>query len=245
MLPTLRLGSLAIQSAGLIIIIGLYLGLILAEKRLARAIITPNTLYNIAFLGILSGILGARLLFIIEYMKLFISAPENIISLDTELLDPIGGGIVAGATIIFYAKKKKLPLWNILDSFTPTFAVFFISLGMAHLASGAAYGTPTSLPWGILLWGEMRHPTQIYETMLALIILILLWKRLGLQDLPGKTFLLFLTMTSGSQILVQLWRGDGALIIGGFRVTQVVAWIMMAIALIFLDRIMIQSEKAG
>ena len=36
------------------------------------------------------------------------------------------------------------------------------------LLSGEAFGAPTSLPWGVPLFGAVRHPTQIYLALAAL-----------------------------------------------------------------------------
>jgi len=63
-----------------------------------------------------------------------------------------------------------LPLWPALDALTPGLAAVMIAIGLAHIASGDAFGSPADLPWAIQLWGARRHPTQIYETLAAALI---------------------------------------------------------------------------
>ncbi|KPV54953.1 hypothetical protein SE17_00645 [Kouleothrix aurantiaca] len=54
------------------------------------------------------------------------------------------------------------------------------------LLSGEAFGLPTSMPWGVPLFGTIRHPTQIYFALTALISLgILVW--LARRSLPTGT----------------------------------------------------------
>jgi prolipoprotein diacylglyceryltransferase len=93
-----------------------------------------------------------------------------------------------------------------------------------------------SLPWGIDLWNATRHPTQIYELIAALIILRytqdgvfgLLWFRKS--DLPsGVLFLNFVVLTAGARLFLEAFRGDSTLIIGEFRLAQVIAWAILAI----------------
>jgi phosphatidylglycerol:prolipoprotein diacylglycerol transferase len=123
-----------------------------------------------------------------------------------------------------------------LDVFTPALAIFSIFLGLSHLASGKAFGIPTSLPWGINLWGEKRHPSQVYEIFAALIILLIFWWRFGKQTIPGALFLLIITATAGVRLFLETWRGDNMALIGGIRLSQLIAWFVMALGLILLDR---------
>ena len=107
---------------------------------------------------------------------------------------------------------------------------------MAHLASGSAFGKETSLPWGMKLWGAIRHPSQVYEIFASLLILGLLWfQKADLQ--PGIHFLTFTTLSSGARLFLEAFRGDSSLIFNSLRVAQLAAWVVLAISLILLDRI--------
>ena len=72
--------------------------------------------------------------------------------------DLLGGG-----------QRRHLPLWRSLNALTPSLSAFPVSVGVAHLSSGDAFGTPASMPWAIELWGARRHPTQVYEILLGLL----------------------------------------------------------------------------
>jgi prolipoprotein diacylglyceryltransferase len=85
------------------------------------------------------------------------------------------------------------------------------------------------------LWGATRHPSQVYETLAAFSILIVLWRRFGKQVTPGRTFLLFILMSAGARLLLEAWRGDSVLTFGGFRLAQLLAWAVMAVGFLLLD----------
>ena len=56
---------------------------------------------------------------------------------------------------------------------------------VGNFLAGDAYGTPTSLPWGVPMAGATRHPVQLYEAALDLLLFGLLWRlrgRLPQQD---------------------------------------------------------------
>ena len=65
---------------------------------------------------------------------------------------------------------------SLLDALTPGFIVLAGGLALADLASGDAYGSPSSLPWAIELWGAARHPTQIYQLIAVIVIGVIVLK---------------------------------------------------------------------
>lgn len=241
MFPILQLGPLAIQTPGLLLLLGVYLGLSLAERRLPqRGAPDVNQLYNLFLLAGGVGLLAARLSFVLQNPALFRGSWRNLVSLDASLLDPWAGLAFGLIVALVYGQRKGLSLWATLDAYTPAAAVLAVFLGLAHLASGNAYGLPTSLPWGIELWGTKRHPTQVYETLLALGILAWLWPQFRHPLPPGTRFVRFLTATAAATLLVHGWRADSILLPGGFRLEQVLAWLTMALGFWLWQRL---SEK--
>jgi phosphatidylglycerol---prolipoprotein diacylglyceryl transferase len=236
MLPVLQIGPLAIRTSTLLLLLGFYFGLSLAERRLTKGGPTSDQLYTLTFISVFAGILAARLSFAAQNFNIFRESPLIIFSLDTSLLDPFGGTAVALIGMLIYGQRKKLSFWLTLDSFTPLLAVFAVFLGLAHTTSGAAYGAPTSLPWGIDLWGAKRHLSQVYETLAALLILVLFWPRFGREDAPGNVFLLFIMASAGTRLVLEAWRGDSIIIVGGVRLAQVIAWLVIALGFWLLER---------
>jgi phosphatidylglycerol:prolipoprotein diacylglycerol transferase len=244
--PTLQLGPLSIQVPGLVLLIGLWIGLSLSEKRAKQRNENPSYLYNLVFIAIIAGIIGARLSYVINYPEAFSSNLWSFFSINPGLLDPFAGFLIGGAAGLIYAYRKNIPLWSLLDSLTPLLAVMGIAIGASHYASGSAFGTPTDLPFGIHLWGETRHPTQIYEIILASGTLMAtyfidrsIWSRT-----PGNLFLSFLSLAAISRLVLEAFRGDSILVADGFRIAQIYAWLMLALCLFIISqRIYAQKHK--
>jgi prolipoprotein diacylglyceryl transferase len=233
MAPILNIGPLAIQLPGLILLLGLWLGLSLAERHSATRGVSANTLYNLVFVSLIAGAIGARLAYIARYPSAFSANPLSVISLNPGLLDPVGGVASALLAALIYGQRKSIGFWQALDALTPVFAVLSVAMSLANLASGAGFGSPTNLPWGIPLWGAVRHPTQIYETLAAAIILAILWpgreRARSLQT--GVYFLSFAAVTSASRLFLEAFRGDSQLLPSGIRAAQLVAWLVLAACL--------------
>jgi phosphatidylglycerol:prolipoprotein diacylglycerol transferase len=218
----------------ILFVAAIWLGLFMAEKRSARHGIGIEDLNNLVFYPLFGFIVGGRILYILENLSAFLQNLNSLISLNLDLFDPFGGTFAAGIVALIYGQRRKLPFWPALDALTPVFAIFVFGLGLAHLASGSAFGKVTSLPWKIELWGAARHPSQVYESLAAFLILCLLWFH-KLDTHHGLTFLTFSALTSATRLFLEAFRGDSTLILGGLRSAQVVAWIVLAISLILMD----------
>lgn len=245
MLPVLNIGPLAIQTPGLVILIGLWLGLSLAEKYAGRRGVTPALLYNLVFVGLVAGVIGARLSYLARYPEAFASSPLNLLSLNPGLLDP-GGGLAVGAIAgLIYAQRKNMEFWQTLDALTPLLMVMTIALGVSHLASGAAFGAATEAPWAVELWGARRHPSQVYEILAASTVLLVLWPGRWSEKAPaGRYFLLFVALNAASRLFLEAFRGDSVLLAGGWRIAQAAAWLVLAGSLWGLHRLR-SSAKTG
>jgi phosphatidylglycerol---prolipoprotein diacylglyceryl transferase len=230
--PVLNIGPAAVRTSSLLLMLGLYLGLTLAERFARRNGQNPDVLTNLVLLAGLTGLITARLAYAAEHLALFQKNLSGLISFDPSLLDLWGGLAGTGIAALIYGQRKQLKFWPSLDRLTPFLAVMAVFIGLAHIASGQAFGSPTALPWGIELWGAKRHPSQIYETIGAIAILLSLWKQYGSAAGNGMLFLKFAGLTSGMLVFLSAFRGDSQMVLGGFRQEQVLA--LMALALVFL-----------
>jgi phosphatidylglycerol---prolipoprotein diacylglyceryl transferase len=214
-----------------LLLAALWIGLMLAEKRAARYGISKEDLNSIVFYSLFGYILGGRILYAIQNFSVFVASPSSLVSINIDLFDPLSALVTAVFVGYVYGSRHGLQLWSTLDALAPLFAALAVGLPLSHLASGAAFGSPTALPWGIELWNATRHPTQIYELLAAILIFGLLWYRKA--DRPsGTAFLIFLALTAAARLFLEAFRGDSILILGGVRLAQVIAWLVLVLALV-------------
>lgn len=226
----------------ILIVLAMWIGLTLAEKRTDRHGVSKEQLNNLTFNSLIAYVLGGRLLFALFNLSAFAQSPLSIFSPNPDLFDPTGGLVVAILVGFIYGQRQKLQLWGTLDALTPIFAMLAIGLSLAHLAAGTAFGSPTTLPWGIDLWNATRHPSQIYELLASLLIFGWLWLRK--TDSPsGLLFLAFAALTASARLFLEAFRGDSTLVFGEFRVAQVAAWAVLAVVF-FVSEAIRQRGKA-
>jgi len=215
----------------ILLLVALWLGLTLAEKRAARHGISRDALSNLVYYSILGYILGGRFLFVLENLQVFFKSPLSIFSPNIDLFDPTGALVTALLVGFIYGQRQKLPLWRALDALTPLLATLAVGLHLSHLAAGTAFGSPTQLPWGIELWNATRHPVQMYELVASLLILAFLWFRKP-GPFAGADFLWFIALSALSRLVFEAFRGDSTLVLDGLRSAQLIAWLVLAAAIL-------------
>ena len=211
-----------------------WVGIALSDHRARRLIGSDKALDGLIAVSGFAFLLGGRVIFLAAHLQAFLASPASVFSLNTSLFDAWGGllcSAIAGAVTI---QRRRLPGWETLDSLAPFFACLAIGLSLSHLASGAAFGSETSVPWATYLWGASRHPTQIYELIAGAVTLGIIWFGPG-SSRPGTLFLRWVALAAASRLLIEGFRGDSALVLGGLRVAQIVAWVVLATALTALE----------
>jgi phosphatidylglycerol---prolipoprotein diacylglyceryl transferase len=244
LLPYLRLGPLLLQTTGLALLLGIWIGSIVAEKEAVRLKIKPEFVNSLIFFGLIGGLVGARLAYAATYLNAYLASPLSLFSINTNTLSPLEGLLIGLLVALVYGQRKGLQLRPVLDALAPGLAVFMIFLGMAHLLNGDAYGAPANLPWAIYLWSAYRHPTQIYEMLLAARVMFVALKHPLKDQGRGLNFLLLVFLSAAARVFLEAFHGDSLIWPGGFRAAQVIGLIVMAGSLVFM-RAWAQSQLNG
>lgn len=218
----------------ILVVLAAWIGLTLSERRAQRNHVNLDSLSNLMLVSLIIYIIGGRVLYALENLAIFLQSPTSIFSLNTALFDQWGGLVIAITVAVVYGRRIHLPLWLSLDALSPLFATVAVGIAFSHLASGEAFGRETNVPWAIEQWGALRHPTQIYEIIASLLILVLVLIQKPTNS-PGYKFIFFVAVTSASRLVIEGFRGDSTLIFGGLRAAQIAAWLILLIALIGLD----------
>jgi prolipoprotein diacylglyceryl transferase len=231
MFPILQLGPFAVQLPGLFLLAGIWIGTWIVDKETPRHRLSASHLSNLIFIGLVIGILGARLAYALRFLDVYLDDPLSLIALNPSTLAPIEGILSGLLAAIIYGQRKDLPLWSTLDALTPSLAVFTLAYAFSHLSSGDAFGAATTVPWAIELWDESRHPTQIYEIIISFLVLITIWRVRSRSPFSGFLFLSWVSLAAASRLFIEAYRGDSVVIFNSLRSAQVVSLGIIAVAL--------------
>lgn len=160
MIPKLfQIGPIPVYSYGLMLGISFIVASFLISSEFKRKKMDENVAVNITFLALIGGIVGAKLLYVIEEWSYITSLSFNkLFSTDglfsAQGLTFYGGFILATIMIFIYVRAKKIPFLRVCDTAAPSLAIGYgIARIGCHLAGDGDYGLPVSefaswVPWG-------------------------------------------------------------------------------------------------
>ncbi len=247
MLPRLLdFGEWGLPTYGVMAAIGLVLGLTINVRLAEREGLDGDKSWNLGILAILSGIVGAKILFIAQDWPYYSANPGKIFSLATLQTGGIfyGGLVAAIGVSLWYMRRHRFPLLKTCDVFAPGVALGHAIGRLGCFAAGCCYGKPTDLPWGVTFTDELAHrftgttlgvplhPTQIYEFLVELAnfgVLMWLFRR---RSFDGQVIGAYLFLYGFARYFMDFLRDDpgrGLLFHGALTGTQFIS-ILMVIA---------------
>ena len=225
-----KLGPLTIQSYGLFFAIALLAGIFLAVKEAKKRKINAEQVYDLTFYILIGGIIGVRIAHVIEHWHNF-DKLLDIFKIWQGGMSFFGGFLGALLMAFVYVKVKKLDFWKIADLFTlPLVLGHAIGRIGCILGDGGHVGRLTTMPWGFLVDGEVRHVTAYYSFLFLILLFVLLFKvkdKKIIKENAGSLFLAYLLVYSAGRFMIDLFRADPAY--AGLTITQ---WFLTAAFLV-------------
>jgi prolipoprotein diacylglyceryltransferase len=235
MFPIINIGPLAIQAAGLILLLSFFIGSWFAARFSNGLGTNTDVIENSILIGLVAGLLGARIGFLLKNPMVFMDNPLSLVSLTPSMLDASFGVLVGVLSALILAQKKNLPLWPTLDALTTFFLLIFAGIHLADYANGNNFGMPTNLPWGIQLWNATRHPVQLYVLLLAGVLFAWLVMHTRLLKTTGfqRSGVLFSVSLGGMAIITLFSRAfmTEKILLGAFDFYQTVSFAILIASL--------------
>jgi len=205
---------------GALLLAALVLGWWVARRRARYERIDPVHVDRMAPLLVASGLLGAWLLGWTG------GGPGGSRALFGALLLSVGAGIA-------YCVSQRLVLGPVGDAFAPSMALGTAIGRVGCFFAGCCYGTPTDLPWA----HAGRHPTQLYESCGALVLLGLVLLARRHRRVPGEAFLAFGVGYGILRFGLEFLRADNPVLGAGLTLHQWIALVaVVACVALFVSR---------
>ena len=223
------IGPLTIYSYGLTLVLAFVVGSFLASRQAKKINIDPEVIFNLAFVVFVFGVIGARLFYVIENLKVYLRFPIEIIMLQHGGLSWFGGFILGTTAAVFYLRRKKVKVFVGLDLVAPFLALAQAIGRIGCLLNGCCYGKDSI-------------PTQAYSGVILLLIYITLR---FMQDRPhkeGQIFFSYVFLYSIKRFFIEFWRADNPPIFMNLTLFQILCIVAFFISLANLIRI-IRSKR--
>ncbi len=247
------IGNFDVKWYSVLILVGALFGYYLLQKEAKRHNFPSDFIFNLFFWTMIIGFIGARLYYVVFNWSIYQSDPLSIFKIWEGGL-AIHGGILFGfLTIAFYCHRYNVNTFKITDIASVSVLLAQAIGRWGNFFNGEAHGIETTLAnlqnlhipniiiEGLHINGHYYHPTFFYESLWCLlgVILLLIVRKYRYLKIGQQTCIYFMWYSFG-RFFIESIRTD-SLMLGGFRVAQIVSIILFVIAMLAF---MILSRKS-
>jgi phosphatidylglycerol:prolipoprotein diacylglycerol transferase len=223
MFPELfHIGRFVVPTYGLLVATGVLVGLLISVRNSEKQGLNPDTAWNFGILVVLAGIVGAKILYIINDWGTYSANPREIFTLSTLQAGGVfsGGLIGAFAAAAWYIRKHHMPALATCDAFAPGLAIGHAIGRLGCFAAGCCYGKPTSHWWGVTFTNPIAalnsdtplnkplQPTQLFESAVELTLFFVLSWMFSRKKFDGQVFGAYLFLYGIARYLLEFIRDD-------------------------------------
>lgn len=209
----LEVGGFKIRSYGVLVTLGFLVSYWLTYLDGKRKGYDKKLLSNLPFFIMIAGILGARLLYVIINLPLFIEDPFRVVEIWKGGLVYYGGLISGTLFGLWYLWRHKLNPWGFCDLAAPYIALGYAIGRIGCFLRGCCYG--------------ISIPIQIYSSIALLIIFVILMRIKAHKEFDGEVFSWYIILYSMGRFFLEFFRADprGHIILDYISTSQAISLI--------------------
>ena len=223
MFPRLfHIGSFSLPTYGLLVASGVLIGLWISVRNSEKQGINGDHAWNLGILVVLAGIVGAKVLLIVNEWTRYSGNWREIFSVSTLQSGGVfsGGLIGALAVATWYIRRYKMPPLRTVDGFAPGLAFGHVLGRFGCFAAGCCYGRETHSFLGVTftnplaeIWSgtplnKPLYPTQLIEGAAEFANFLFLMWMLKRKKFDGQVWAMFMILYGIERYFIEFLRGD-------------------------------------
>ncbi len=247
-----EVGPLTIRWYGIFVALAFLVGMAVVNWRAPRRGISRDSVMDIAFWTMAGGILGARVLYVLQNWSDFRSTPLEIIRIDHGGLVFYGGFIGAFIVAAVAVRIKNLAAADIADIFAPALPAAHVLGRIGCFLNGCCFGRAWHGPCAVHYppdgavhqvqqslgvaaefsqYPQPVFPVQLLAAALNAILFILLLLIEPRLRYRGQLLALYVVLYSIIRFSVELGRGDYLERVGVFTPAQILCLILLPLGI--------------
>jgi phosphatidylglycerol:prolipoprotein diacylglycerol transferase len=239
-----ELGPFVLAWHGLLTVVAIVVAVWIARIGLRERGVVLGNFDAFAIWTIAGGIIGARVFFVIDHIGHFIDNPLEILQVNEGGLAIYGAVIGGFITVAILCIVWKYPFRKLIDSIAPALLVAQAIGRIGCTINGDAWGAKTDSPFALIytnpdallpnrLLNVPTHPYPIYDIIMDLAILALIWP-LRKRSLPdGAIFAIYAALYGVTRFFISYVREERVWF-WGLQEAQVISIGVVACALLAL-----------
>ncbi|MFQ5933422.1 MAG: prolipoprotein diacylglyceryl transferase [Dehalococcoidia bacterium] len=245
-------GSLAWH--GVFTAMAVAIAVVVVARLAPRLKVDPAAVYSTATWAVPGGIIGARIVHVIDTWDFYSKEPVEIFYFwqgGVALFGAILGGTITG---VAYAMARGYPVAKLADLTAPALLIAQAVGRVGDIINGEHFSNTTGLPWAWVYthpkWPGLPtgrapipvnetgaeigyQPSVAYEMVMDVALLFIIWRLLGRVRPDGMPMLIYLTLYSLGRFAIQFTRDDPERL-GALQQGHVISLIVIAIAVVWM-----------
>ncbi len=184
-------GALQIRYYGVLYALGIFLGYLVWRGRMCRLGYPKEAVESYLIWAVVALLIGARLGHCLFYQSdYYLSRPLEILKIWQGGLSSHGGGIATVIMLLIFHRVKRMRLIDVMDSLAMPASILAIFVRLGNFMNSEIVGRITTVPWAIKFPRyeayvayindaepvlHPRHPSQLYESLLGLVLFGILY----------------------------------------------------------------------
>ncbi|MDR2152827.1 MAG: prolipoprotein diacylglyceryl transferase [Helicobacteraceae bacterium] len=243
------IGVFSLRWYGLMYVTALVAGYLWGRRMVRLGRWRPMTLDRFESLFIwfvIGAILGARIGYVIFYDR---ANAAYLFSHPWQIFNPFAGdqigisglsyhGAIAGVVVslLLFARRYRFKVWFLFDLAAVSGSAGYVFGRIGNFLNAELIGRETTMPWGVLADGVLRHPSALYEAFLeGVVIFAILTFFYQKRKFDGQMAMLYLALYAIARIIVEFFRAPdsqlGFIAFGQITMGQALSLAMLAAAL--------------
>ena len=237
-----HLGFFTLRWYSLIVIISAVVGLWWAWRAAQKEGISQDTVTTLALWAIPGGMVGSRLVHVIDQLDYYLANPGAIIGGEGQA---IYGAILGGALGAWIGSRvHRLPYARLLDLTAPGLLLAMAIGRVADIINGSTPGSLTDIPWALVYTHPRSyaplvvptHPAVVYEIIWDMVVFATVLKLRGRLAPAGSLFMLYLAMYSVGRFFVTFTRDNDPFLFGLYQAHVIALLVLMVMVPLLVAR---------
>jgi len=215
-----KIGSFELKSFGVMVMLGVLIGSWWLGRAMARlGLAQREQVGDLVTISIIVGFIGARLLYLAVHPEAF-HAWYSPFALWEGGIVSVGGFIGGALGAIWWGRRNKVSIPRLGDAMLPALFLGQTFGRIGCFLVGDDYGRPWNGPWAVTfppiegslmpldLLGVPLHPTQLYLSLMDLVIFLAMAWLLYRRRFDGQVMCLTILLYAVGRYVVEYTRGD-------------------------------------
>lgn len=255
----LSIGAFELRFYSVMILSGLLAGIVLAQREAKRLGENPDHVVNIAVLGAVAGLIGARTYHVVDrWNEVYVYDPVSVFYIwrgGIGIFGAVAGSALALAAYVWWVNRaaregkpgaRPMNVLRWFDIGAPAFLLGQAIGRWGNFFNQELFGPPTDLPWGIPIDVANRpslyladtyfHPLFLYESLLSflgVVVILYLARRLADRLRVGDVLLMYFIWYPAERFVLEFLRTDNWKI-GDVPMAQIVSTLLAVASVLAL-----------